>query len=105
MIEFAPNGVLVEFMETDLLLGIQSKKGFAKSVVSGLGHFGDAVSATPFRRRPFGDGTFWRRPFRRRDVLATAGSATGRFGDHQFGDGTFQRRDILATKVSAISLL
>ena len=62
------------------------------SGIYGLGHFDDALSATPIWRRRFGDGTFWRPPFRRRDVLATAGSATGRFGDRQFGDGTFRRR-------------
>ena len=46
--------------------------------------FGDAHSATPVRRPPF----------RRRDVSATASSATG-----HFGDGKFQRRDVLAPLV------
>jgi hypothetical protein len=84
---------------------MENRVAYKKMCVFGLGHFGDAVSATPFRRRPFGDGTFWRPPFRRQDVLATAGSATGRFGDRQFGDGTFRRRVVLATDVSAMSLL
>ena len=31
-----------------------------KELRGGLGHFGDAVSATPIRRHRFGDGTFRR---------------------------------------------
>ena len=43
------------------------------------------VSATPFRRRPFGDAV----------------SATGRSGDRHFGDGTFRRPPVRRWDVSA----
>ena len=79
----------------------------------GMGRFGDADSATPFRRQDvlaiadsamglFGDRTFRRRTFRR---LGRFGD--GFFGDRmfrrcQFGDGTVRRQtirrwDVLAT--------
>ena len=49
---------------------------------NGLGHFGDALSATGRSGdRRFGEKTFRRPPVRRRDISATARSAMRRFGD------------------------
>ena len=45
----------------------------------------ELISATPIRRRPFGDAV----------------SATGRFGDRQFGDETFRRPPVRRWDVSA----
>ena len=69
----------------------------------GMGRFGDADSATPVRRRRFGDGQFGDRTIRRQDSSAMGpfgANFTGLFGDRnfvfyvlvgRFGDRTFRR--------------
>ena len=62
-----------------------------------MGRFGDADSATRFRRRGFGDGRFGDKIFRRccfgDAVSAIDVSATGYIAGGRFGDGPFWRQD------------
>ena len=75
------------------LLSSALERMFLGGVYFGMGRFGDADSATWFRRRGFGDGQFGDKIFRRCcfddvvsaiDVSATGFIAGGRFGDRIF---------------------
>ena len=71
-----------------------------------MGRFGDADSATPFRRRRFGDGQFGDQTIRRQDSSAIGqfgANFIGLFGDRRFCISCFSRT-VRRPDVSAIIL-